>query len=56
MHGEKPVDQDSACEAALALLAASTSQEWQGLPPGCSIDDLTRRFGAPLGGQARAAG
>lgn len=55
MHGEKPRDKDSSCEAALALLAAGSFQEWQGLPPGCSIDDLTRYLGAPLGGPARAA-
>lgn len=53
MHSEKPASKDS-CEAALALVAAGSFQAWQGLPPGCSIDDLTRRFGASLG-TARAA-
>jgi len=55
MHSEKPVGKDRSCEAALELLAASSFQAWQGLPLDCSIEDLTRHFGAPLGGPARAA-
>jgi hypothetical protein len=55
MHSETPAGNVSSCDAALELLAAARFGEWQGLPSTCSIDDLSRRFGPPLGGPARAA-